>query len=125
MNRITVVAAVIRRNGKVLLARRPANKPPAGLEFPGGKVEPGETLRQALRRELREELLLDLPVSEPIFFQKNGNIDLWFMRVTATEELYPEPQEGQQVRWAEVKPEPPEGLLPADSEFWRFLAGDE
>lgn len=52
-----VTAAVIQRDGRVLLARRPSAGLLGGLwEFPGGKVEPGESLPQALRRELREEL---------------------------------------------------------------------
>ncbi|HQF97959.1 MAG: A/G-specific adenine glycosylase, partial [Acidobacteria bacterium] len=53
---ITAVVAVIRKNGRVLLQKRPETGLLAGLwEFPGGKVEAGETLRAALRRELREE----------------------------------------------------------------------
>lgn len=49
--------ALIDRDGRVLLARRPEGKPMAGLwEFPGGKVEPGETPEAALIRELHEEL---------------------------------------------------------------------
>lgn len=52
-----VTAAVLRRDGSVLLARRPADGLLGGLwEFPGGKVEAGESLEQALARELREEL---------------------------------------------------------------------
>ena len=53
---IEVAAAVIRRDGRVLLSTRPEDKPPAGREFPGGKLEPGETGEQALARECREEL---------------------------------------------------------------------
>ena len=49
---IDVVAAVIRRGNKILLASRPADKPPAGWEFPGGKVEAGETVGDATVREL-------------------------------------------------------------------------
>ena len=54
--RLTVVsAAVIERGGKVLLAQRPQGKVYAGYwEFPGGKLEPDETPRDALVRELRE-----------------------------------------------------------------------
>lgn len=54
---IEVVAAIIERNGLILLAQRPAHKDQPGLwEFAGGKVEAGETQPQALERELREEL---------------------------------------------------------------------
>ncbi|MGK8935495.1 pyrimidine (deoxy)nucleoside triphosphate diphosphatase [Pluralibacter gergoviae] len=57
---IDVVAAIIERDGKILLAQRPASADQPGLwEFPGGKVEPGESQPQALIRELREELAID------------------------------------------------------------------
>jgi A/G-specific adenine glycosylase len=52
-----VTAAVIRRNGRLLIAQRPFGGRLGGLwEFPGGKVEPGESLPQCLRREIKEEL---------------------------------------------------------------------
>jgi 8-oxo-dGTP diphosphatase len=54
---IRVVAAIIERDRRVLICRRPAGKAFAGKwEFPGGKMRPSETPRQALERELREEL---------------------------------------------------------------------
>ena len=54
---IEVVAAIIERNGRILLAQRPPQADQPGLwEFPGGKVEAGETQPQALARELHEEL---------------------------------------------------------------------
>jgi A/G-specific adenine glycosylase len=54
---IEVVVAVIEKDGKLLLQERPSGGLLAGLwEFPGGKVEPGESLKTALRREIREEL---------------------------------------------------------------------
>src|SRR6201988_1100432 len=54
---IRVVAAIIERDGRVLICRRLAGKAFAGKwEFPGGKMRPSETPRQALERELREEL---------------------------------------------------------------------
>ena len=61
MNTILVVAAaLIDRDGRVLLAQRPPNKSMAGLwEFPGGKVEDGENPEDALIRELNEELGID------------------------------------------------------------------
>ena len=61
--RVVLVAAcaMIDSDGRVLLARRPEGRAMAGLwEFPGGKVEPGETPEQALIRELREELGVEL-----------------------------------------------------------------
>ena len=57
MKTLNVVAAIIEQHGKILLAQRPASGDQAGLwEFPGGKVETGETQPQALVRELEEEL---------------------------------------------------------------------
>ncbi|WP_024551814.1 pyrimidine (deoxy)nucleoside triphosphate diphosphatase [Franconibacter helveticus 513] len=57
MKIIDVVAAIIERHGKILLAQRPAGGDQPGLwEFPGGKVESGESQPQALARELKEEL---------------------------------------------------------------------
>jgi len=57
---LVAAVALIDKDGRVLLAQRPAGKPMAGLwEFPGGKVEPGETPEVALIRELGEELGID------------------------------------------------------------------
>ncbi|MDB5706734.1 MAG: mutT [Sphingomonas bacterium] len=56
-----VAAALIDRDGRVLVQRRPAGKMMAGLwEFPGGKIEPGETPEAALARELHEELAIQV-----------------------------------------------------------------
>ena len=56
--------ALIDRDGRVLLAQRPEGKPMAGLwEFPGGKIEPGETPETALIRELDEELGINTAIT--------------------------------------------------------------
>lgn len=61
--RIEVVAAIIEKDGKILICRRAENKTRAlKWEFPGGKIEPGETPEQAVLRECREELNVDLCV---------------------------------------------------------------
>jgi mutator protein MutT len=62
--RIEVVAAIIEKDGKILICRRAENKTRAlKWEFPGGKIEPGETSEQAVLRECREELDVDLCVN--------------------------------------------------------------
>ena len=64
---VPVVCAVIERDGRVLLARRPAHKHLAHQwEFPGGKVDAGETAAGALRREIREELVCDVELLRPL-----------------------------------------------------------
>ncbi len=71
-NRLRVVAAVIERNGNVLICQRPAHKRHGGLwEFPGGKLEAGEDDRSALRRELREELLVEVLDVGPELFRND------------------------------------------------------
>jgi 8-oxo-dGTP diphosphatase len=68
MRRVRVVAAVVRRGGRILATRRLPGGPLGGMwEFPGGKVEPGEDEAAALARELREELGCDARVGELLF----------------------------------------------------------
>jgi mutator protein MutT len=70
MHRVEVAIAIVCRGGRILVCQRKADDPLGGYwEFPGGKREPGETLEQCLRRELREELAIEVrPVAqlEPI-----------------------------------------------------------
>jgi mutator protein MutT len=62
---IQVAAAIIRKNGKVLICQRGAGGSTAFLwEFPGGKLEEGETLEQCLIRECKEELEIDIKVND-------------------------------------------------------------
>jgi 8-oxo-dGTP diphosphatase len=87
---IEVAAAVILRadGSEFLLAQRPQGKVYAGYwEFPGGKVEPGETVRAALQRELREELGISVSACSPwltrVFTYPHATVRLNFWRVTA------------------------------------------
>ena len=116
-----VAAAVIIDNGKVLLASRPADKPPAGWEFPGGKLEPGESVADAAVRELMEELALEVTPGEIMQQLTAGNIRLHFIRCFTKESSRPSPRENQQFCWHEITQEPPEGLLKNDLFFWKFL----
>lgn len=62
---IPVVTALIRKNGKVLLGQRPTGETLAGAwEFPGGKIEQGESPQEALKRELQEEIGVDAEIGE-------------------------------------------------------------
>jgi len=64
---VTVAAALIESGGRVLICqRRPDQSHPGKWEFPGGKVEPGESPEQALRRELREELGIEAETDSEI-----------------------------------------------------------
>lgn len=68
-----VTAAVIRQNGRILIARRPLEGMLGGLwEFPGGKQEPAETLTGCLRREIKEELDLEIAVDQPLITIKHS-----------------------------------------------------
>jgi mutator protein MutT len=64
MKSSTVVAAVILENGHVLIARRKHGELAGLWEFPGGKIEQGETFEQGLVREIHEELSIDIKVGE-------------------------------------------------------------
>lgn len=61
-----MVAAIILQQQQVLCAKRPSNGVLGNLwEFPGGKVEPGETLEEALHREIKEELSIEIKIHDP------------------------------------------------------------
>ena len=64
MKIINVVAAIIVRDGKILATQRGYGEYKDGWEFPGGKIEPGESSRDALVREIREELAADIVVGD-------------------------------------------------------------
>lgn len=101
-----VAAALIDGEGRVLLQQRPAGKAMAGLwEFPGGKIEAGETPEAALSRELREELGVDTEVAclAPAVFASaplGARHLLLLLYVCRKWRGIPQPLEGGALRWA-------------------------
>ncbi|MDJ0826314.1 MAG: 8-oxo-dGTP diphosphatase MutT [Rhodobacter sp.] len=121
--KVVLVSAValIDVDGRVLLAQRPAGKTMAGLwEFPGGKVEPGETPEHALIRELHEELGIDTWESclAPLTFASHSYDDFHLlMPLFACRKWQgiPHAKEGQALKWAAARdlrnyPMPPADL---------------
>ena len=102
---LVAAVALVDADGRVLIAQRPEGKSMAGLwEFPGGKVDPGETPEQALVRELKEELGIETATSclAPIAFASHGYEKFHLlMPVFACRKWagQPQPREGQTLKW--------------------------
>lgn len=125
--RIDVAAAVLQReDGSFMLAQRPNDKIWAGYwEFPGGKIEPGETPQDALIRELNEELGIDASTLYPwicrTFEYPHAIVTLHFFRITAWQGT-PYPHEGQSLFWqAGNQPLAVDPMLPANAPVLRAL----
>ncbi|CUH66422.1 CTP pyrophosphohydrolase [Thalassovita autumnalis] len=106
VNTVLVSAvALIDKEGRILLAQRPEGKSMAGLwEFPGGKVEPGETPEHALIRELQEELGIDTWESclAPLTFASHSYEKFHLLMplfACRKWEGIPQPREGQVLKW--------------------------
>jgi 8-oxo-dGTP diphosphatase len=107
MKKIVLVAAValFDADGRVLLAQRPEGKPMAGLwEFPGGKVEIGETPEDALKREMREELGINIcdHCAAPLTFVSHAYEQfhlLMLLYVCRKWDGIPTALEGQNITW--------------------------
>jgi len=123
---VEVAAAVLQRpDGSFLLAQRPKDKIWAGYwEFPGGKVEAGESARDALVRELREELGVAVVTAYPwitrVFTYPHATVRLSFFRVTEwSGEMHP--HEGQQFSWQHATRVAVDPVLPANAPVLRAL----
>nr|WP_217703154.1 8-oxo-dGTP diphosphatase MutT [Celeribacter sp. HF31] len=112
--------ALIDIEGRVLLAQRPEGKSMAGLwEFPGGKVEPGETPEAALVRELHEELGIETWNSclAPLTFASHSYDDFHLMMPLFACRKWngvPTPREGQVLKWVKARDLREYPMPPAD-----------
>ena len=123
---VDVVGAVIRDGDRVLLARRPEGKAQAGLwEFPGGKIEPGETPEEALARECREELALEIEspsvLRSVLHRYPEKTIRLILVACSVRPGSVPVPQEGQSVDWFHPSELDRLPICPADRELLPFV----
>lgn len=122
MRTVIVAAGVVIEGARVLLTRRMAGTHLAGMwEFPGGKVEPGEDPRDALRRELREELGIETRVGEIVdvafhrFEEADKAVLLLFYEASRTQESpAPQPLEVAELKWGGPSDLDPALFPPAD-----------
>jgi len=115
---VRVVAAIIRDKGRILITRRPANVHLAGLwEFPGGKVEDGESLEAALIREIQEEIDVTITIVGEYFQTKHDypgrSVQLHFLDCTIVSGE-PRPLNVAEIRW----------VLPAELQSFDFPDAD-
>ena len=120
---IRVLAAVARRDGRYLICRRPAHKRHGGLwEFPGGKLEPGESLLDAARREMREELGVDVSeIGDPLLAVADTGSPFVIEFVPITIEGEPTCLEHSQLDWRSLEALAELELAPSDRKFVEFL----
>ncbi len=117
---LVVAAALVDRDNHVLIAQRPEGKSMAGLwEFPGGKINEGETPEQALRRELFEELSIDVCDSclSPLTFTSHAYDDFHLMMplyLCRTWDGEVAPREGQEIAWVRANRLQKYPMPPAD-----------
>lgn len=117
---LVAAAALIDADGRILIAQRPEGKSMAGLwEFPGGKVEEGETPEFALMRELGEELGIETRPTcfSPLGFASHSYDDFHLLMPLFTCRTWdgmPQSREGQSLKWVKVSDLPNYDMPPAD-----------
>lgn len=122
---LLVAAGIVWRNDKVLITKRLANAPYPGMwEFPGGKVEPGEDPRDAIKRELQEELAIHVSVArvyDVVYFRypEREVLIIAFECVWTVGELLE--LEVAAHRWVTVGQLSDYEILPADEQLVRLL----
>jgi 8-oxo-dGTP diphosphatase len=125
VNDVRVVAAVVTREERVLICLRPAHKRHGRLwEFPGGKIEPGETLFQAAERELGEELGVRVLSVGPVEFSMRDPGSPFRIEFTAVLiEGEPAALEHERIAWATEEELDQLPLAPSDRAYAAFRRG--
>lgn len=120
---IPVLAAVVVDNGRYLVCQRPLSKRHGGLwEFPGGKIEPGESLLDAANRELTEELnVTAVSVGEPIYSVRDEGSPFVINFVPSEIAGTPTCLEHADIRWESIEDIQQLDLAPSDRQFVDFL----
>ncbi|MBZ9796509.1 (deoxy)nucleoside triphosphate pyrophosphohydrolase [Mesorhizobium sp. ES1-4] len=124
---LVAACALVDADGRVLLAQRPQGKQLAGLwEFPGGKVEAGETPEQCLVRELHEEIGVEteIPCLAPLTFASHSYDDFHLLMplfVCRRFRGIAQPREGQALKWVRPKQMRDYPMPPADEPLIPFL----
>jgi mutator protein MutT len=121
---ITVVAAVIEHDDRLLVTRRLQGVHLEGLwEFPGGKIDPGESHRDALLRELLEELGVQAEIGELILSTTHAyqDVEVTLHFYSCTLKGVPIPQLGQEMRWVTREELSQLGFPEADTELIKRL----
>ena len=125
MKQIEVVAAVIVRDGKILAAQRGYGKWKGYWEFPGGKIEPGETPPQALAREIREELAIGITIDRLLdtveYDYPDFHLTMHCYICHISPEADPQQLEHLALRWLAARDLPQLRWLPADITLIRSL----
>ena len=127
MDYIHVCAAVIVEGDEVLLATRPHGRSMAGLwEFPGGKIDPGESFAECLVREIHEEIGIDIIVLDRLYTVYHSypdkNVALYFFRCARKDKKQvPQPKEEQEIMRIKFSHIEPTQMLPADISFIDYL----
>ena len=118
-----VLAAVISEGCRYLVGQRPSHKRHGSLwEFPGRKIEPGESDLEAARRELREELGVEVKTVLPaLFVSQDGNSDFVIEFVPTVIAGQPQPIEHDALTWATESELTTMDLAPSDRRFVEFL----
>lgn len=120
-----VTAAIVRRAGKILLTRRgPGDKFQGYWEFPGGKLESGESLQECLEREMSEELGISSTAGPVLcsseFTYDHGSITLLALETTITSESFV-PTVHDRIEWVDPDELLTYKLLPADIPVAEFI----